>query len=338
MQHRFLAVVLAVFWKQEQCRATNVVLIMADDMGWGDPGYNGGKPLTPELDKMAAANSTIVLDRFYAENVCSPTRASVMTGRVPDRMCIWTASMNWMPSSPTPPIQHSPGDTDTLTPGFFVRAQANTNGLPTDEFTVGDAATKSGRIAGHFGKWHLGAFSDRISNRHMSQQGQNVSGPLQHGYTRMFSAQPPAWAHVNPNCGCCANKTAGCLDTPVRPVDAPTITPSTTCVNKNQLVEGNALKGFNEECDTYYYADATAPGGVRAHTDLLDEDDSKVIGDAVVNFIHDATTVEKKNFLATVWFHTPHQNFAASDKWLSLYMNIRNLLLPTKDLLEDTPL
>ena len=59
--------------------ATNVVLIMADDMGWGDPGYN---------------NSTIVLERFYAENVCSPTRASVMTGRVPDRLCIWTASDN----------------------------------------------------------------------------------------------------------------------------------------------------------------------------------------------------------------------------------------------------
>ena len=74
--------------------ATNVVLIMADDMGWGDPGYNGGKPLTPELDTMAAANSTIVLERFYAENVCSPTRASVMTGRVPDRLCIWTASDN----------------------------------------------------------------------------------------------------------------------------------------------------------------------------------------------------------------------------------------------------
>ena len=64
---------------------------------------------------------------------------------------------------------------------------------------------------------------------------------------------------------------------PQRDPDAPAITSKTPCVDPNQLHEGNALKGFNEECDTYYSADAASPGGVRAFTDLLDEDDSKVI-------------------------------------------------------------
>src|SRR5438128_11418953 len=64
----------------------NVVLVMADDQGWGDTGYNGHPELkTPQLDALAA--SGVRLDRFYAGHFnCSPTRASVMTGRHPHRM------------------------------------------------------------------------------------------------------------------------------------------------------------------------------------------------------------------------------------------------------------
>ena len=63
----------------------HIVLVMADDQGWGDTGYNGHPFVqTPELDAMAKAG--LVLDRFYAAApVCSPTRASVMTGRNPIR-------------------------------------------------------------------------------------------------------------------------------------------------------------------------------------------------------------------------------------------------------------
>ncbi len=65
---------------------TNVVLVMADDQGWGDTGYNGHPELkTPHLDALAAAG--LRLNRFYAAHFnCSPTRASVMTGRHPHRM------------------------------------------------------------------------------------------------------------------------------------------------------------------------------------------------------------------------------------------------------------
>ena len=63
----------------------HIVLVMADDMGWGETSYNGHPVLkTPHLDAMAAAG--LRLDRFYAGGpVCSPTRATVMTGRSHDR-------------------------------------------------------------------------------------------------------------------------------------------------------------------------------------------------------------------------------------------------------------
>ena len=63
----------------------NIVLMMADDQAWGETGYNGHPYVkTPVLDEMA--RTTLRLDRFYAGSpVCSPTRASVMTGRHANR-------------------------------------------------------------------------------------------------------------------------------------------------------------------------------------------------------------------------------------------------------------
>ena len=68
-----------------QTQSPNIVLVMADDQGWGQVGYNGHPTLkTPHLDAMAA--SGIRFNRFYAAGpVCSPTRASVLTGRSPNR-------------------------------------------------------------------------------------------------------------------------------------------------------------------------------------------------------------------------------------------------------------
>jgi arylsulfatase A-like enzyme len=99
----------------------NVLLIMADDQGWGDTGYNGHPQLrTPELDKLAA--SGLRLDHFYTAHFnCSPTRASVMTGRHPHRM-------------------------GTFGPGSPIRAQ---------EITVAQVLQSAGYATGHFGKWHL---------------------------------------------------------------------------------------------------------------------------------------------------------------------------------------
>jgi arylsulfatase A-like enzyme len=99
----------------------NVVLVMADDQGWGDTGYNGHPDLkTPHLDDLAKTG--LRLNRFYTAHFnCSPTRASVMTGRSPIRM-------------------------GTFTPGSPIRAQ---------ELTVAEVLRSAGYATGHFGKWHL---------------------------------------------------------------------------------------------------------------------------------------------------------------------------------------
>ena len=99
----------------------SVVLVMADDQGWGDTGYNGHPQLkTPHLDTMAAAG--LRLNRFYTAHFnCSPTRASIMTGRHPHRM-------------------------GTFSPGRPIQAE---------ELTVARVLQEAGYATGHFGKWHL---------------------------------------------------------------------------------------------------------------------------------------------------------------------------------------
>ncbi|MDA1018228.1 MAG: sulfatase-like hydrolase/transferase [Planctomycetota bacterium] len=96
---------------------------MADDQGWGDMAYNGHPTLkTPNFD--AAASAGLRFDRFYAAApVCSPTRASVMTGRHPNRMGVF----KW---------------------GYPMRPQ---------ETTVAEALKTVGYKTAHFGKWHLGS-------------------------------------------------------------------------------------------------------------------------------------------------------------------------------------
>ncbi len=100
----------------------NVILCMADDQGWGEMGYNGHPHLkTPVFDEMAA--NGLRFDRFYsAAPVCSPTRASVMTGRHPNRC------------------------------GVFLWNYA----IRPEEITIAHLLKNAGYRTGHFGKWHLG--------------------------------------------------------------------------------------------------------------------------------------------------------------------------------------
>ncbi|WP_018630182.1 arylsulfatase B [Niabella aurantiaca] len=61
----------------------NIVIIVADDMGWGDVGFHGSEIRTPHLDGLAREG--VVLNRYYVSPICSPTRAGLMTGRLPER-------------------------------------------------------------------------------------------------------------------------------------------------------------------------------------------------------------------------------------------------------------
>ena len=101
----------------------NVVIVMADDHGYGDTGYTGHPFVqTPNLDAMAGGG--VVFNRFYASApVCSPTRASVMTGRHPFR-------------------------TNVPNHGHYMRPH---------ETTIAEALKDAGYVTGHFGKWHIGS-------------------------------------------------------------------------------------------------------------------------------------------------------------------------------------
>ena len=101
----------------------NIILMMADDQGWGDVGYNGHEFVqTPHLDAMSKAGHTF--DRFYAAApVCSPTRASVFTGRSPVR----TRVLAW---------------------GHYLH--------PKEE-TLPQVLRKAGYVTGMFGKYHIGS-------------------------------------------------------------------------------------------------------------------------------------------------------------------------------------
>ena len=59
----------------------NILIILADDMGWSDVGYHGSEIRTPNIDRIAREG--IELDRFYVQPTCSPTRSGLMTGKSP---------------------------------------------------------------------------------------------------------------------------------------------------------------------------------------------------------------------------------------------------------------
>jgi arylsulfatase A-like enzyme len=108
----------------------NVVILFCDDLGYGDLGCYGSPVIrTPNLDRMAAQGLRFT-DFYSAGEVCTPSRAALLTGRYPIRsgMC---------------------GDRRVLFPN-------SKGGLPSDEMTIAEALKSAGYATAHIGKWHLG--------------------------------------------------------------------------------------------------------------------------------------------------------------------------------------
>ncbi len=121
-------------------RRPNVILILADDLGWSDTTpYGADLHETPHLERLARAS--VRFTRAYAASpVCSPTRASIQTGKYPARLGITI----WREGALRPPTRRR-----VITP----QVEAN---LRHEEFTLAEALHEAGYFTIHIGKWHLG--------------------------------------------------------------------------------------------------------------------------------------------------------------------------------------
>ena len=134
----------------------NILMILVDDLGWADVGCYGSKfHETPHIDRLAEEGMRFT-DAYAASAVCSPTRASILTGKYPSRMGVTRA---------TP--QHS---------------------LPLEEVTIAEALKEAGYRTAHFGKWHLQAHDGHGKSHFPQAQGfdLNVGGHRAGGPSSYF--------------------------------------------------------------------------------------------------------------------------------------------------------
>jgi arylsulfatase A-like enzyme len=117
----------------------NIIFILADDLGWRDLGCYGSTFYeTPHLDALAAQGMRFT-DAYAACNVCSPTRASILTGKYPARLRL----TDWLPGRPDRPDQK-------------LKRPVILQHLPLEELTIAEALKGGGYKTAFIGKWHLG--------------------------------------------------------------------------------------------------------------------------------------------------------------------------------------
>ncbi|MBE0679805.1 MAG: sulfatase-like hydrolase/transferase [Bacteroidales bacterium] len=239
----------------------NIILLMADDLGYGDLGCYGNPTVkSPNLDMMAREG--IRFNRFYsAAPVSSPTRGSCLTGRHPFRYGVL-----WAGREP----------------------------LPDDEITLAEALKSKGYETGHFGKWHLGGLSRTVIQGEFPGGPSPYSPPWENGFDECFSTESMVpnynpYYHVGGRYG-----TEGYRQVQTEPVA------------RDQRTGGAVWT------DRYW----TGPGQVV--DEWLEGDDSEIIMDRAIDFIH-RKTVNKTPFLAVIWFHTPHTPVVAGNEYRNLY-------------------
>ena len=214
---------------------SNFVVMLADDMGWGDWSRTGAPAETPELEEMSRSPHAAWFHRAYSGNpICSPTRASLLTGRTPARSCIHDVEQHILCRATGPDFWHGPA------------AVPGSGGCLRGEYSLANAtadATLGPYLSGFYGKWHLGSLSNRSGsddcyhvdgateclegymrfgadtagspasccqgvdalswpgNAHFTNRALGISHPLHFGFDE-FLATPQCAASSTTNCGC----------------------------------------------------------------------------------------------------------------------------------------
>ncbi|MGI8988315.1 MAG: sulfatase [Bryobacteraceae bacterium] len=156
----------------------NFVFILIDDMGWRDVSYNGSAFYeTPNIDRLASQGMRFT-NAYAACPVCSPTRASIMTGKYPARLGI----TNFLPGKHQLPYSK-------------LIAPVSRQELPLEEVTIAEALKPSGYVSAAIGKWHLGGpdFYPEKQGFDVNVGGTDAGSPKSHFYPQ-WDGRPPITA------------------------------------------------------------------------------------------------------------------------------------------------
>lgn len=146
---------------QQTQKRMNVILFLVDDLGWKDIScYGSDFYETPNIDKLAAQGVRFT-DAYAACHVCSPTRASILTGKYPGR----SGLSDWLPGRKDFPFQR------------FLNVRS-VQQLPYEDSTLAETLRANGYHTAIFGKWHLG---------------EDPSNPLAHGFEERLSEWNKGW-------------------------------------------------------------------------------------------------------------------------------------------------
>lgn len=135
----------------EPARRPNIIFFLVDDMGWMDTTVNGSQYYeTPNMERLAA-RSMLFTDAYATNPLCSPTRASIVTGKYPARLHITTPACHLPPLPPG-----TPEFAERAAPTQKVILPQSRRFLPPDEYTIAEVLRDAGYKTAHVGKWHLG--------------------------------------------------------------------------------------------------------------------------------------------------------------------------------------
>ena len=144
-----MAMAVATWMQQASAERPNIVLMLSDDMGWAEPGFNGGDPeCTPHIDQLAEEG--VRMTQFYAHSVCAPTRGALLTGRYAFRTWMDWRSEDFGKPSYLAKLQLTLAHNDRGEPTRRIHA------LDTDERTIAEALREQGYFTSISGKWHCG--------------------------------------------------------------------------------------------------------------------------------------------------------------------------------------
>jgi len=289
----------------------NILFVLADDMGWGDVSYNterlqpgagGGNwtvnpPRTPHIDALATNTETMRFSRWYtASDVCSPTRASILTGRSPERSCI-----NGAEGCGQKPAWSCYDDMP----------------LPPTEFTVAEAAKQRGYATLFVGKWHLGDFyvkGERPKN--YAQAKWPSSSPGVHGFDEWSGTEASASSSTT-NCGCNSAwklEGAGCIAG-----GGEWTRTALECTNYWSPMDLDALHVPIDRlsCRNVNMSYRSCVGNL---TEKIEGDDSQYMMDVFEEFVQRKSRApEESPWLAQLSLHTNHVPHPAMPEWFYAY-------------------